>query len=105
MNTKTKLMICAAGIFVLVPALLGGKDQKKDQMPRVKIETQVEVVNKYNDVAKVAPTCPRTTGDISVSDSSFESEYEHCKECQTGVFFKKNEQEVECSFCLKIRKV
>lgn len=105
MNIKTKLMICTAGIFLLVPALLNGKSQKKDQMPRVKIETQVEVLNKYNDVVKVAPSCPRTSGDIPVSDSSFESEYEHCEECQTGVFFKKNEQEVECSYCLKIRKV
>lgn len=108
MNKKTKLMIYVAGLVVVLPGLFGDVSHilisnEKKNMPRVKIENAVEVVNKYNNYVNVAPSCP-SGAMVPSNNFNEETEFDHCKECQMGVYFKKNEEELECSFCLKIRK-
>jgi hypothetical protein len=61
------------------------------------------VVKKYNSYANAAPACPRVNSTASDIVGQ-EEEYDHCKECQMGVFFKNKEEELECSYCSKIRK-
>ncbi len=102
-------MISVAGLVVLVPGLMGDVAQLlltvngKKPYSNIKINPPVEVVNKFNEFVNATPMCPRTLpvpSDVATEDA----EYDHCKECQMGVFFKKNEEELECSYCSKIRK-
>lgn len=104
MKKQLTYIICGAGLIVFLPGLFGDLlNSDKKSVPKVKIETPVEVINKYNNYVNVAPSCP-SGAMVPSNNFNEETEFDHCKECQMGVYFKKNEEELECSFCLKIRK-
>lgn len=104
---ELKLMIATAVLIIYIPALIGDVAQLvltlRGDEPNIKIEPPVEVVKKFDTVVSSTPACPRTTP-TSSDILGEENEYDHCKECQMGVYFKNKEEDLECSYCLKVRK-
>lgn len=104
MNPKIKAII---GVGILVTSLAFAlsnisRNKLHAEVDNIKPEPAFDIKNKYKDYVNVAPSCP-SSAVVPVSLGT-ETEFDHCKDCQMGVYFKKNEEELECSYCLKLRK-
>lgn len=102
MNKQTKLILLIAFLMAAVQFTIVYSLADKDK-PRIEITPAVEVLNKHNNTVQVGTQCPRTYSDadpiVAQADTEEGAEYQHCPQCRMGVYFRRPEGHLECSYC------
>ena len=100
--STSKVLLIAFLIAVVQLAVVYTMSADKGA-PRIEVTPAVEVLNKHNNTVQIGTQCPRTYSDadpiVAQVDTEEGAEYQHCPQCRMGVYFKRPEGHLECSYC------
>lgn len=97
MKTIKTLAVC--GIVCALPFVIqAAQSFKRKSKIVIPVQPAQDYLKKFNNVAS-APVCPRSSEVPEQTASESASEHEHCPHCRLGIFFRRTNDTVSCSYC------